>query len=101
MAARKSPAGRAEKLRTLLHHHSYRYHILNRPEITDAEYDRLFGELKSLEAAHPELIAPDSPTQRVGGTVAEGFASVRHRAAMLSLDNAYSPDEIREFEARL
>ena len=73
----------------------------NRPEIADAEYDRLFGELKALEDAHPELVTPDSPTQRVGGTVAEGFASVQHRAAMLSLDNAYTADEIREFEARL
>ncbi len=101
MAARKSVAVRAEELRALLHHHSHCYYVLNRPEIADAEYDRLFGELKALEAAHPELVTPDSPTQRVGGTVAEGFASVQHRAAMLSLDNAYTADEIREFEARL
>jgi DNA ligase (NAD+) len=101
MAAKTQPAARAEELRVLLHHHNYCYYILNRPEIPDAEYDRLFGELKTLEAAHPELVVPDSPTQRVGGTVAEGFASVRHRAAMLSLDNAYSPDELREFEARI
>ncbi len=101
MAAKKPSRARAEELRTRLHHHSYCYYILNRPEITDAEYDRLFRELKSLEAADPTLVTPDSPTQRVGGTVAEGFASVRHRAAMLSLDNAYSVDEIREFAARL
>jgi DNA ligase (NAD+) len=101
MAARKTPAGRAEELRSLLHHHSYRYYILDRPEITDAEYDLLFNELKELEAAHPELITPDSPTRRVGGAVAEGFASVQHRVPMLSLDNAYTADEIREFEARL
>lgn len=101
MAARKSPAARAEELRALLHHHNYCYYILNRPEISDAEYDRLFNELKELEAAHPELLTPDSPTQRVGGAVAEGFASVRHRVPMLSLDNAYSAEEIREFEARL
>jgi DNA ligase (NAD+) len=101
MAAKKSVAVRAEALRALLHHHGYRYYVLNRPEIPDAEYDRLFNELKALEAAHPELRTPDSPTQRVGGAVAEGFASVAHRAAMLSLDNAYSADEIREFEARL
>jgi DNA ligase (NAD+) len=101
MVAKKSLVARVEELRTLLHHHNYRYHILNRPEIPDAEYDRLFNELKGLEAAHPDQITPDSPTQRIGGAVAEGFASVRHRAPMLSLDNAYNPDEIREFEARL
>jgi len=101
MATRKSVAVRAEELRALLHYHSHRYYVLNRPEISDAEYDRLFGELKGLEAAHPALVTPDSPTQRVGGTVADGFASVQHRAAMLSLDNAYTADEIREFEARL
>jgi DNA ligase (NAD+) len=101
MATKKSVAVRAEELRALLHYHGHRYYVLNRPEIADAEYDRLFGELKALEAAHPGLVTPDSPTQRVGGTVADGFASVRHRAAMLSLDNAYTADEIREFEARL
>ena len=84
-----------------MHHHNYCYHILNRPEISDAEYDRLFNELKELEAAQPELVAPDSPTQRVGGAVAEGFASVAHRVPMLSLDNTYTPEEIQEFEARL
>ena len=94
-------AARVEVLRERLHHHNYCYHILNRPEITDAEYDRLFNELRELEAAHPELLTPDSPTQRVGGAVAEGFASVEHRVPMLSLDNAYTPDEIREFEARI
>jgi len=101
MPVKRTPATRTEELRSLLHHHSYRYYILDRPEIPDAEYDRLFNELKTLEAKHPDLITPDSPTQRVGGAVAEGFASVQHRAPMLSLDNAYSADEIREFEARL
>jgi len=101
MAAKKSLAARAEKLQALLHHHNYCYHILNRPAISDAEYDRLFNELKELEVAHPELVTPDSPTQRVGGAVAEGFTSVQHRVPMLSLDNAYNADEIREFEARL
>jgi DNA ligase (NAD+) len=100
-AKKKDPAARAEKLRALLHHHNYCYYILNRPEITDAEYDRLFNALRELEAAHLELITPDSPTQRIGGAVAEGFASVQHRVPMLSLDNAYNTDEIREFEARL
>jgi DNA ligase (NAD+) len=101
MATKKNLAARAEELRSRLHHHNYCYYILDRPEISDAEYDRLFNDLKALEAAHPDLVTPDSPTQRVGGTVAEGFASVQHRVAMLSLDNAYTPAEIREFEARL
>lgn len=101
MDARKTPAARAEELRSLLHHHNYCYYILDRPEISDAEYDRLLNELKELEAAHPELITPDSPTQRVGGAVAESFPSVRHRVPMLSLDNVFTPDGIREFEARL
>jgi DNA ligase (NAD+) len=101
MPAPKKAVARAEELRTLLHYHGHRYYVLDRPEIGDAEYDRLFTELKALETAHPELVTPDSPTQRVGGAVAEGFASVEHRGAMRSLDNAYSPEEIREFEARL
>ena len=101
MARPRDPAARAEELRTLLHRHSHSYYVLDRPEIPDAEYDRLFNELKALEAAHPELVTADSPTRRVGGAVAEGFASVAHRTGMLSLDNAYGPEEIREFEARL
>ena len=92
---------RAEELREQLHQHNYRYYVLDRPDISDAEYDRLFAELKAIEAEHPELVTPDSPTQRVGGIVAEGFAAVQHRVAMLSLDNAYNAEEIREFEARL
>ncbi len=92
---------RTEELREQLHQHNYRYYVLDRPEISDAEYDRLFAELKAIEAEHPELVTPDSPTQRVGGVVAEGFTAVRHRVAMLSLDNAYNAEEIREFEARL
>ncbi|MBI3085577.1 MAG: NAD-dependent DNA ligase LigA [candidate division NC10 bacterium] len=101
MATKRTLAARAEELRSRLHHHDYCYYILNRPEISDAEYDRLFNQLRELEAAHPELIIPDSPTQRVGGAIAEGFASVQHRVPMLSLDNAYTAGEIREFEARL
>ncbi|RPI11509.1 MAG: NAD-dependent DNA ligase LigA [Zetaproteobacteria bacterium] len=101
MPTTKHLSAQAEALRAQLHRHDYCYYVLNRPEIGDAEYDRLFNELKALEAAHPELATPDSPTQRVGGAVADGFASVRHRAAMLSLDNAYSEEDIREFESRL
>ena len=91
----------AEELRRLIRRHEYLYYVLDRPEITDAEFDKLFERLKQFEAQHPELITPDSPTQRVGGRPVEGFASVQHKAAMLSLDNAYSADEIREFEARI
>ncbi|HWT83834.1 MAG TPA: NAD-dependent DNA ligase LigA, partial [Candidatus Methylomirabilis sp.] len=101
MDSPKTVAAQAEELRSLLHHHNYRYYILNQPEVSDAEYDRLLNELKDLEAAHPDLITPDSPTQRVGGAVAEGFPSVQHRVPMLSLDNAFTPEGIREFEARL
>ncbi|MDE2180535.1 MAG: NAD-dependent DNA ligase LigA [candidate division NC10 bacterium] len=90
-----------EELRRLIRRHEYLYYVLDRPEITDAEFDKLFQRLQQLEATHPELITPDSPTQRVGGQPVEGFASVQHKAAMLSLDNAYNADELREFEARM
>src|SRR5574337_365363 len=91
----------AEELRRLIRRHEYLYYVQDRPEITDAEFDTLFQRLQQLEAKHPELITPDSPTQRVGGQSVEGFASVQHKVAMLSLDNAYSADELREFEARM
>jgi DNA ligase (NAD+) len=92
---------RAEELRRQIRHHEHCYYVLDRPEIRDAEYDRLVASLKRLEAEHPELVTPDSPTQRVGGAVAEGFAPVQHRVAMLSLDNAFAPEDLAEFEARL
>lgn len=76
---------RVEALRELLHHHAHRYYVLDDPELPDAEYDKLFQELQALEAAHPELVTPDSPTQRVGGQVLDGFAKVRHRVPMLSI----------------
>ncbi|GAB4038778.1 MAG: NAD-dependent DNA ligase LigA [Rubrivivax sp.] len=79
------PASRAAELRALLHHHAHRYYVLDAPEIPDAEYDRLFQELQALEAAHPELLAPDSPTQRVLGQVLDGLAPVRHAVPMLSI----------------
>ncbi|WP_416548877.1 NAD-dependent DNA ligase LigA [Limnohabitans sp. DCL3] len=81
----QEPSERAAELRGLLHHHAYAYHTLDAPEIPDAEYDRLFRELQSLECAHPELMRPDSPTQRVGGAVLDGFAQVTHRVPMLSI----------------
>src|SRR3972149_11575623 len=99
--AHKKTRERAEELRREIRHHEHRYYVLDRPEIGDADYDRLVIELRRLEAEYPELVTPDSPTQRVGGAVAEGFAPVQHRVAMLSLDNAFGAEELAEFEARL
>jgi DNA ligase (NAD+) len=95
-AARK----RAAELRELVEHHAHRYYVLDAPEISDAEYDALFRELVDLETRHPALQTPDSPTQRVGGAPLESFRKVRHRTPMLSLSNAFSPDEVREFVRR-
>src|SRR5262249_56910759 len=77
----------AAELRRALAHHDYRYHVLDDPEISDAEYDALFRELQALEAAHPDLVTPDSPTQRVGAAPQSAFATVRHGHHMLSLSN--------------
>src|SRR4051812_48770146 len=90
-----------ESLREEIRGHEYRYYVLDDPEISDAEFDRLMNELKKLEAAHPELITPESPTQRVGGKPREGFVKVPHSAPMLSLDNAYSEEELRDWERRV
>src|SRR6267143_1072046 len=92
---------RISELREQIHHHDYLYYAQARPEISDAEYDALMRELRELEAAFPDLVTPDSPTQRVAGQPVDAFRPVAHRAAMLSLDNATSPDDLREFEARL
>ena len=81
---------RAGELRAELRRHEHLYYVLDAPQITDAAYDALMNELKGIEAAHPELVTPDSPTQRVGGRPAEGFRKVAHSRPMLSLDNAYS-----------
>ncbi len=89
-----------ERLRREIRHHEHRYYVLDAPEISDYEFDQLLRRLQELEAAHPELVTPDSPTQRVGGEPAEGFDVHVHAAPMLSLDNAYSLDELREFDAR-
>ena len=91
---------RAAALREQLNHHSYLYYALDQPEIDDAEYDALFGELQRLEEAHPEVRTPDSPTQRVGGVVAREFTQVRHRTPMLSLANARNDDELVAWEQR-
>ncbi|HET8532885.1 MAG TPA: NAD-dependent DNA ligase LigA, partial [Methylomirabilota bacterium] len=101
MAPRIDPAARVEELREQLNRHNYLYYTENRPEISDAEYDRLWRELVALEEAHPELITPDSPTQVVGGRVGPAFAPVEHKGPMLSLDNALSADDLREFEMRI
>lgn len=92
---------RAAELRRELSEHIYRYHVLSAPIISDAEYDALFRELQQLEAEHPELITPDSPTQRVGGYVSEKFAKVRHPAPILSLGNAFNAAEVRAWFERL
>ena len=92
---------RVEELRELVNHHMYRYHVLDDPEISDAEYDELIRELRSLEDRFPELITPESPSQRVGAAPAELFRPVQHRAPMLSLDNAFSEEELRAWGARV
>jgi DNA ligase (NAD+) len=91
----------AIELRRALAHHDYRYHVLDDPEISDAEYDVLFRRLLALEAAHPELVTPDSPTQRVGAAPQSGFATARHRQQMLSLSNVTTREEMEEFDARV
>ena len=94
-------ARKIEKLREELRHHEHLYYVLDKPEISDAEYDALMNELKRLEAAHPELVTPDSPTQRVGGKPAEGFKKAQHSRPMLSLDNAYSTEELADWDRRV
>src|SRR5438105_3248383 len=90
-----------EALREEIRHHEHRYYVLDDPEITDAQFDRLMNELKEMEVENPELDSPDSPTQRVGGKPREGFVKVQHSSAMLSLDNTYSDDELRNWERRV
>lgn len=92
---------RAEELKKLLHYHNYRYYALDAPTISDEEYDRLLRELQSLEEEHPELLTPDSPTQRVGAGPVESFKTVEHSVPMLSLANAFTPEELRQFDERV
>ena len=96
-----TPADRIQELRRLIRRHEERYYVLNTPEIADAEFDALMRELGRLESEHPDLITVDSPTRRVGGRAAAGFATVDHAEPMLSLDNAYSDDELRAFDERV
>jgi DNA ligase (NAD+) len=96
-----TPAQRAATLRADIRRHEHAYYVLDAPEIADAEFDALLEELRALEAGHPELITPDSPTQRVGGAILEGLPTARHRVPMLSLDNAYDEADARAFDERL
>jgi DNA ligase (NAD+) len=101
VSTREQAAKRIAALREEIRRHEHLYYALNRPEISDQEYDALERELRDLEAQHPDLVTPDSPTQRVGEKPSEGFPTVVHRTPMLSLDNTYSADELREFQERL
>src|SRR5690606_20399181 len=92
---------RLAELRAEIRRHDRLYYELDAPVISDAEYDALMRELIAIEEAYPELVTPESPSQRVGGAVAEGFAAIAHRSPMLSLANAFSPDELRAFDERL
>ncbi len=100
-AAPASVKKEIEDLREKLRYHEYRYYVLDDPEISDAAYDRMMNRLKELETAHPELVTPDSLTVRVGGAPRDGFSTVRHARPMLSLDNAFSYDALREWDRRV
>ena len=99
--AKRVDERRATELRELLDRYNYRYHALDDPEVPDAEYDRLMVELRDIEARHPDLSTPDSPTQRVGSAPLAAFGTVRHLIPMLSLDNAFSEEEVRDFDRRV
>ena len=101
MSVPKAVRARAGELHTQLHEHNYRYYVLDDPLISDAEYDLLLRELQDLEAEYPELVTPDSPTQRVGAAPSKAFGEVRHELRMLSLDNAFSDDELTAFDRRV
>src|SRR5215471_13694898 len=96
-----SLAQRAAELRKQIDYHTYKYYVEAKQEISDREFDRLLEELKKLEAEHPDLVTADSPTQRVGGRPIEGFNTVKHRVPMLSIDNTYNAEELREFDKRV
>src|SRR6267154_3078126 len=93
-----SPAKRCAELRREIDRHNRLYYMDARPEISDREFDRLLEELRAIESQHPELITPDSPTGRVGGEPIAGFKTVTHREPMLSIDNTYNPDQLREWD---
>ena len=95
------PEKRIKELREIINQYSYEYHVLDRPSVEDAVYDGLFGELKLLEAEHPELVTPDSPTQRVGNKLLEGFTKVEHRQRMLSLNDVFDKDDVKAWVVRM
>src|SRR5919109_5451270 len=95
------PIARINELRDAIRHHEERYYVHNDPEITDDAFDALVKELEALEAEHPDLVTPDSPTQRVAGRPVEGFPTSPHLEPMLSLDNAYTEEELRGFDDRV
>ncbi|MDX1616823.1 MAG: hypothetical protein R3300_21120, partial [Candidatus Promineifilaceae bacterium] len=96
-----TPNERAEQLREQLNYHLYRYHVLNEPVISDAEYDELFRELLTLEESYPELVTPDSPTQRAGAEPQEAFEKVSHPAPILSLASGANVEDLRAWRARI
>ena len=96
-----SPQQRIQKLRDELNHHNYLYYVEARPAVSDQEYDRLMRQLVELEKAYPELLTPDSPSQRVGGEPIDAFRSVEHAVRMMSIDNTYDEAEVRAFDARV
>ena len=97
----KSAARRVELLRDEINDHDHRYYVLNEPAVPDAEYDRLMKELRELETAHPELVTPDSPTQRVAGFAAAEFAAARHAIPMLSLENGFTEQDLADFDRKV
>src|SRR3984885_11325682 len=101
MARSLSPDQQCQELRDQLRHHEHLYYVEDSPELTDAQYDALMNTLKRLEAEHPELVTPDSPSQRVGGKPKDGFVKMPHSRPMLSLDNAYNEEELRAWEQRV
>ena len=101
MAPAPEPTQRITELREQLRYHNYRYYVLDDPIASDAEYDALMRELRALEQAHPGLVTPDSPTQRVGGAASEKFAKVQHPVPMLSLGNAFDENDLRAWRERV
>ena len=101
MAKNSAVAKEIERLREKIRHHEYLYYVNDDPEITDAQFDKLMNQLKKLEAENPKLVTPDSPTKRVGGVAREGFQTVRHKTPMVSLDNAFSFEELANFDRRV
>src|SRR6202789_2811905 len=101
MAPALTPDQQLQELRDELRHHEHLYYVLDAPELTDAQYDALMNRLKKIEQEHPDLITPDSPSQRVGGKPREGFVKMPHSRPMLSLDNAYNEEELRAWDQRV